>query len=112
MKALKVPKYLNIEDRTVRYTLYTLFGVIVADGLISQFLVTTGYGSEGNPLLMSMVGSGAFLDIKISGAFLVTLFLWTKHNTKPRLVSTVAVTALVIYTAILLWNLLAFVLAA
>ena len=63
-------------------------------------------------MLMSMVGSGAFLDIKISGAFLATLFLWIKYNARPRLVNTVAVTALVIYTAILLWNLFAFVLAA
>ena len=112
MKALKVPKYLHIESRTVRYTLYTLFAVIVADGLISQFLVASGYGSEGNPFLMSMVGTGAFLDIKISGAFLATMFLWTKYNAKPRFVNTVAVTALGLYTAILFWNLLAFILAA
>ena len=111
MKALKVPKSLNIENRTVRYTLYTLFGIIVADGLISQFLVTGGYGSEGNPLLMSLVGGESFLGIKISGAFLATLFLWTKYNAKPRFVNTVAVTALVLYTAILFWNLLAFILA-
>jgi hypothetical protein len=112
MKALKVPKYLDIKSRTVRYTLYTLFAIIVADGLISQFMVTSGYGSEGNPFLMSMVGSGSFLDIKISGAFLATMFLWIKYNAKPRLVNTVAVTALVLYTAIVFWNLLAFVLAA
>jgi hypothetical protein len=112
MKLFRVPRYLRIESRTVRYTLYTLFGVIVADGLISQFLVTGGYGLEGNPLLMSMVGSGEFLDIKISGAFLATMFLWIKHDTKPRFVNTVAVAALVIYTAILYWNLFAFVLAA
>ncbi|UCD21895.1 MAG: hypothetical protein JSW22_07710 [Chloroflexota bacterium] len=112
MKVLEVPQYLNIESRTVRYTLYTLFAIIVADGLISQFMVTSGYGSEGNPFLMSMVGSGAFLDIKISGAFLATLFLWTKYSTKPRFVNTVAVTALALYTAIVFWNLLAFILAA
>jgi hypothetical protein len=111
MKVFKVPKYLHIESRTVRYTLYTLFGIIVADGLISQFLVTAGYGSEGNLFLMSMVGSRAFLDIKISGAFLATLFLWIKYNANPKLVNTVAVTALVLYTAIVSWNLLAFVLA-
>jgi hypothetical protein len=112
MKALEAPQYLDIESRTIRYTLYTLFAVIVADGLISQFMVTAGYGSEGNPFLISMVGSGAFLDIKISGAFLATMFLWTKYNAKPRFVNTVAVTALVLYTAILFWNLLAFALAA
>jgi hypothetical protein len=118
MKALKVPrflhvpKFLHIESRTVRYTLYVLFGIIVADGLLSQFLVTGGYGSEGNPLLMSLVGGESFLGIKIAGAFLATLFLWIKYNARPRLVNTVAVVALAFYTAIVYWNLFAFVLAA
>ena len=112
MKALKVPKFLHIESRTVRYTLYTLFGIIVADGLISQFLVTGGYGSEGNPLLMSWVGGGSFLGIKISAAFLATLFLWIKYNARPRLVNTVAVAALAFYTAIVYWNLFAFLFTA
>jgi hypothetical protein len=112
MKALKVPKCLHIESRTVRYTLCVLFGIIVADGLISQFLVTGGYGSEGNPLLMSWVGGESFLGIKISGAFLATLLLWIRYNARPRLVSTVAVVALAFYTTIVYWNLFAFVLAA
>jgi hypothetical protein len=65
MKILKVPEFLHIENRTVRYTLYVLFGIIVADGIISQFLVTGGYGSEGNPLLMSWVGGESCLAINI-----------------------------------------------
>jgi len=110
MKALKVPEFFRIENRTVRYTLYVLFGIIVADGLLSQFLVTGGYGSESNPLLMSLVGGESFLAIKISGAFLVTLFLWIKYNTKPRLVYKVAVVALGLYTTIVYWNLFVFLL--
>jgi len=110
MKALKVPRFLRIESRTVRYTLYVLFGIIVADGLISQFLVTGGYGSEINPLLIHLVGRDSFLAIKISGAFLATLFLWIKYNAKPRLVYTVAVVALGFYTIIVYWNLFVFLL--
>jgi len=110
MKVLKVPKSLHIESRTVRYTLCVLFGIIVADGLMSQFLVTGGYGSEGNPLLMSLVGGESFLAIKIAAALLVTLFLWIKYNTNPRLVYTVAVVALLFYTTIVYWNLFAFLL--
>jgi hypothetical protein len=112
MKVLKVPQSLRIESRTVRYTLCVLFGIIVADGLISQFLVTGGYGSEGNPFLMSLVGGESFLAIKIAAAFLVTLLLWIKYNANPRLVYTVAVVALIFYTAVVYWNLFAFVLAA
>ena len=108
MKALKVPNFLRIENRTVRYTLYVLFGIIVADGLISQFLVTGGYGSEVNPLLMSLVGRESFLAIKISGAFLATLLLWIKYNVSPRLVYGITVVALGFYTIIVYWNLFVF----
>ena len=111
MKLLKVPEFLHIESRTVRYVLCVLFGIIVADGLISQFLVTGGYGSEGNPFLMSLVGGGSFLAIKIAAAFLVTLFLWVKYNANPRLVYTVAVVALGFYTIIVYWNLFVFLFA-
>lgn len=105
MKILKVPEYLRIENRTVRYTLYVLFAIIVADGLISQFLIINGYGSEANPLLQSVVGQESFLPIKIAGAFLATLLLWIKFNAKPKLVYTITVVALAFYTAIVYWNL-------
>jgi hypothetical protein len=112
MNSLKVPKSFRIENRTARYILYTLFGVIVADGLITQFLVTGGHGSEGNPFLTAWVGHGWFLAIKVSGAFLATLLLWINYNARPRLIYIVAVVFLVFYTAILLWNLFVFVLSA
>jgi Domain of unknown function (DUF5658) len=112
MRILKVPRSLHIARPTVRYTLYALFGIIVADGVISQFLVTGGYGSEGNPFLTSLVGGESFLIIKIAAAFLVTLFLWIKYNASPRLVNTVAVVALGFYTALVYWNLFAFLLTA
>jgi len=72
--------------------------------------VTGGYGSEINPLLIHLVGRDSFLAIKISGAFLATLFLWIKYNDKPRLVYTVAVVALGFYTIIVYWNLFVFLL--
>jgi len=108
MNALKVPRVFRIESRTVRYTLYALFCIIVADGLITQFLVTGGYGSEANPFLRAWVSHGGFLAIKVSGAFLATLLLWINYNVKPRLVYTITVIFLVFYTTIVLWNLFVF----
>jgi hypothetical protein len=110
MKALQVPKFLHIENRRVRYTLYVLFGIVVADGLLSQFLVTGGYGLESNPLLMSLVGGDSFLAIKISAAFLATLLLWIKYNSRPKLVYTITVVALGLYTTIVYWNLFVYIL--
>jgi hypothetical protein len=105
MRTLKVPKYLHIENRTVRCALCALFCAVVVDGLITEFLVTNGYGSEINPLLTVLVGGSAFLHIKIAGAFLVTLFLWIKYNADPRPVYITTVVALTFYTAIVYWNL-------
>jgi len=104
---LKVPKYIRIENRAVRYALYALFAAIVVDGLLTEFLVTGGYGSETNPLLQSLVGQEWFLPIKIAGGFLATSFLWIKYNAAPKRVHTVIVVALAFYTVIVYWNLFA-----
>ena len=108
MSKLGVPKSFRIESRTVRYTLYTLFCLVVADGLITQFLVTGGYASEANPFMRAWVSHGGFLLIKVSGAFLATLLLWIKYNAKPRLVYATTVAFLVFYTIIVFWNLFVF----
>ena len=104
---MKVPKYIRIENRAVRYALYALFAAIVVDGLLTEFLVTGGYGSETNPLLQSLVGQEWFLPIKIAGGFLATSFLWIKYNAAPKRVHTVIVVALAFYTVIVYWNLFA-----
>ena len=105
MRAPKIPTYLRIESRKVRVTLYVLLATIIADGLLSQFLVTRGFGPETNPLLQSLVGTESFLPIKITGGFLATTFLWIKYNAAPKRVYTVIVVALGIYTLIVYWNL-------
>jgi hypothetical protein len=110
MNALKVPKVFHIESRTAKYTLYALFCIIVADGLITQFLVTGGQGSEANPFLRAWVSHGGFLAIKISGAFLTTLLLWINYHVKPRLVYAITVVFLVFYTIVVFWNLFVFLL--
>jgi hypothetical protein len=64
---------------------------------------------EANPLMAPFVGGGSFLTIKISAAFLVTLFLWIKYSTKPKLVYRITVVALGFYTTIVYWNLFTFI---
>ena len=105
MDVFKIPTRFSVRSRTTRFMLYTLFGLIVADGLITQFLVTNGHGSEMNPFLKSWVSRDLFLAIKISGAFLVTLFLWLKYNAKPKLIYGITSVFLTLYTGIVFWNL-------
>ena len=108
MNRWKVPESFRIESRTVRYVLYALFCVVVADGLLTQFLVTGGYGQEVNPFMRAWISHGGFLAIKISGALLATVMLWIKYNARPKLVYAIAVAFLVFYTIIVFWNLFVF----
>ena len=105
MEVLKIPKRFNVENRTMRFMLYTLFGLIVADGLITQFLVTNGHATEVNPFLKAWVGQDIFLAIKISGAFLATLLLWIKYNTMTKIIYGITAVFLTLYTSIVFWNL-------
>ncbi|MFC1933236.1 DUF5658 family protein [Chloroflexota bacterium] len=91
--------------------LYALFGLIVADGLITQFLVTEGHALEVNPFLQAWVGQELFLAIKVSGAFLVTLLLWVKYNAKPRLIYIVTAVFLAFYTGVVFWNLFVYLIS-
>jgi hypothetical protein len=105
---LKVPSRFNIKNRTMRLMLYTLFALIVADGLITQFLVTNGHALEANPFLRAWVGQDSFLAIKVSGAFLATLLLWIKYHRCPKLVNIIVSVFLTLYTGIVFWNLSVF----
>jgi len=109
VKTLKVPESFRIESGIVRYTLYTLFCLVVVDGLITQFLVTGGYGSEVNPFMRAWISHGGFLAIKVVGAFLATFVLWKNYNAKPRLVYAITVAFLVFYTVVVFWNLFVFI---
>ncbi len=108
MDILKISKHFNVKSRKMRLTLYTLFSLIAADGLLTKFLVTNGHASEVNPFLQAWVGQDLFLAIKVSGAFLATLLLWIKYNKKPKLIYTATAVFLVFYTSIIFWNLSVF----
>lgn len=111
MNILKVPGVFNIKNRTMRFMLYALFGIVVADGLITEFLVAHGHGVEVNPFLKAWVAQDMFLAIKVSAAFLVTLLLWVKYNARPRLIYAITAAFLVFYTGVVFWNLIVFLTA-
>ena len=108
MDILKIPKRFNVKSRKMRLALYTLFSLIVADGLLTKFLVTNGHASEANPFLQAWVGQDIFIAMKVSGAFLATLLLWIKYNARPKVIYTLTAVFLVSYTSIVFWNLFVF----
>jgi len=98
----------SLRLRRIEYLLGTLLSLVVADGIISQFLIKSGIGREANPFLKTLVAEGSFLIIKMCGAIICVLILWNMARRVPRLVFVVSVSLVAIYTAILFWNLAVF----
>jgi hypothetical protein len=98
-------------SRRMKYLLLLLVMLVVADGLISQFVTRHGFGHEGNPFLSTFVGEGNFLLLKAAGALLGALVLWDIYKSRPKvgLISSVLFVAL--YTGIVFWNLAVFFIA-
>ncbi len=91
----------------MRFILYVLFGLIVADGILSDFLVSHNMGWEWNPLLKSMVAGEHFMLVKVCGAILVITLMWNIYRKRPYMAVISSLCSLVFYTAIIYWNLFA-----
>ncbi len=94
--------------RRIEYLLGTLLSLVVADGIISQFLIKTGLGREGNPFLRVLVTENDFLIIKMCSAILCVLILWNIARRLPRLIFIFSACFVGLYTAILFWNIAVF----
>ena len=94
--------------RQIKYLLGVLFALVVADGVLSNFLITEGLGREWNPFLQTLVGEESFLLIKVAGALLSILILWDVYKKWPRAAINSVICVVVLYTGIVYWNILAF----
>lgn len=91
--------------RRIRCLLGTVFALVVADGLISNFLVTHGLAREWNPYLQTLVIDDNFLLIKVAGALLCTLILWDIYKKRPQMAMISTLCVVVLYTGLLYWSL-------
>ena len=105
MNLLKISELLDVRSYTTKFMLYTLFGLIVADGLVTQFLVTNGHASEVNPFVEALIYKDLFLATKILSAFLVTSLLWIKYKVHPDLIYRAVAVFVAVYTGIVYWSL-------
>lgn len=106
-KLKKMTSYLAGE-RVMGYLLGALVFLVIADGLISRFLVTAKIGREANPFLQGLVGQDVFLWIKVLGVLFCAFILWDIYKQWPRLAKVSSLCFVVIYSGIVLWNLLVF----
>jgi hypothetical protein len=90
----------------IRILLASLICAIVADGVVTNYLVFNGLAFEGNPFLRFWVGHDDFLTIKFLGGLLASLYLWSMFRRYPNLSIGFSSLCLAAYTFILFWNLL------
>lgn len=83
----------------------TLIALVVSDGIITNYLISSRLGREGNPFLQTWVGNEGFLTLKILGVLLCALILWDISNRQPKLATISSVCFVVIYSGIVIWNL-------
>lgn len=101
-------RYLPSGIPRIEYILGLLVALVVADGLITNFLVSNGYGWELNPLLQPVAGSGVLAFLKAGGALFCALVLWLVHRRKPVLAMNFTLFCMVFYTGIVYWGLSVF----
>ena len=90
----------------IRILLGSLLAAVVADGVITKYLVLNGFADEGNPFLRFWVGEDVFLTIKLLGGLLATLYLWSIYRRHPKLSIGFSSFFLTVYTLIVFWNVL------
>ena len=101
-------KFSSVSSYQIRILLGSLFAVIVADGIITMFLVYNGFAQEGNPFLVYWVAEDKLLSLKILGGLLAILYLWSVYRRHPKLSISFTSVSLTGYIFILCWNLLIF----
>jgi hypothetical protein len=102
MKAIR--HYFNGIHKMI-YPLVVLIVLVVADGGLTNILVNSGAAQEGNPFLVSLVGSGNFLVLKSVGALLCAFILWDIYRQRPKMAVISTSCLLVAYAGIVFWNL-------
>ena len=99
-----------LESKSIVHTrefpclLGVLFALVVADGVITQYLVMNNLGIEGNPFLTAWVDQDKFLYVKILGALFSVFILWDIHKHWSRLAISASILFVIVYTCIVYWN--------
>ncbi len=96
----------------LKYLLISLVLLVVADGLITQNLIASGFATEGNPLIQTIVMEHYFPLLKLAGAMLAAFLLWKVARRQPKLAATVIAFFVCLYTGIVYWNVGIFVIAS
>jgi hypothetical protein len=101
---MKILNDTNIAARRLYMLLLALFVLVVADGLITSFLVNNGLAGEGNPLLRGWVDQWYFPLAKTLAALFCGVIIWDMHRRWPKLAILSSISFVIFYGMIVLWN--------
>ena len=104
-RRVKVSKFLKSRMQQARYLIGILACLVVADGLISNHIMSNGVGTESNLIIESIVGQTSFVLIKVIAAIISAMILWKVFKKHPRAGLVYIIFFVIIYTGILWWNL-------
>jgi hypothetical protein len=90
---------------SIRILLGALVATIVADGIITQYLIAMGFAHEGNPFLHFWIQEDTFLIVKLLGGLLAAIYLWNIYRRHSKLAIVCSSMFLTLYTFIIFWNL-------
>jgi hypothetical protein len=89
----------------IKFLIPLLVALESADGILTYSAVGKNLTQEANPFLQNIVGTGDFLLMKISGAFLCAVLLWLLYKRFPK-ISLITTSGIVtFYACVLTWNL-------
>ncbi len=92
----------------MKYLLALLGGFEISDGVVTHLVVGSGLFNESNPLMAPIVSGGGFVPFKVVGAIACVVALWYLYRRFPRLSMATASGIVVIYGAVMTWNLSVF----
>jgi hypothetical protein len=88
----------------MKYLVILLCSLEILDGIITHWAVTKGLVQEANPLMAHIAGNWDFLLLKVVGALLCALVLFSVHRYFPRIALTGAQSAVTFYWIVLVRN--------
>ncbi|MDD5189502.1 MAG: DUF5658 family protein [Dehalococcoidales bacterium] len=91
-------------SRAVKYLLGFLILLVVADGFITNYLISHNIAHESNPFLWDIAGSHWLIIIKIVGAVVCAFVLWDIYRHWQKLGVISIYLFVVVYLVIVGWN--------
>ena len=88
-----------------------LFILVVADGVVTEYLIAQRFAWEFNPLLTVWVGDSGFLLLKAVGSLVAIFILWDISKRSYRTALIASSCLVLLYTVIVFWNLSLYLIA-